>query len=131
MIESKDSLDPKDWIGKAKKDARRVVVLLADNDVEGAGFHLQQAIEKYLKAYLISKGWKLEYIHDLVKLLNYAVKHNPDFERFRTLCKWVTDQYIIDRYPLFGMVPPAKEEIEKVNRESIDLFSKIDKELEK
>lgn len=59
MPDNRESLYPKDWIEKAKKDLRRAKLLLADGDTEGAGFHLQQAIEKYLKGYLLSKGWRL------------------------------------------------------------------------
>ena len=43
----KESRLPDDWFEKARKDLRRVEVLLADDDVEGAGFHLQQAEERY------------------------------------------------------------------------------------
>ena len=56
---------PHDWFDKASKDLRRVEILLATEDVEGAGFHLQQAAEKYLKGYLLGKGWPLRRIHDL------------------------------------------------------------------
>ena len=47
---------PDDWFDKAEKELRRVEVLLADNDIDGAGFHLQQAAEKYLKDYLLARG---------------------------------------------------------------------------
>ncbi len=51
-----ESLYPADWIRIAEKDLRRVKRLLDDQDPEGAGFHLQQAVEKFLKAFLLSKG---------------------------------------------------------------------------
>lgn len=34
---------PDDWFAKAAKDLQRVDILLAADDIEGAGFHLQQA----------------------------------------------------------------------------------------
>ncbi len=49
-----ESLYPADWIRIAEKDLRRVERLLDDQDPEGAGFHLQQAVEKFLKAFLLS-----------------------------------------------------------------------------
>ncbi len=52
----KESKLPHDWFEKARKDLQRVKVLLATDDIEGAGFHLQQAAEKYLKGYLLGKG---------------------------------------------------------------------------
>ena len=46
MPSAKESLLPKDWFAKAAQDMKRVDALLAINDDEGAGFHLQQAAEK-------------------------------------------------------------------------------------
>lgn len=99
MPDNKESFYPKDWFEKAKKDLHQVKVLLADGDTEGAGFHLQQAVAKYLKGYLLSKGWKLQYVHGLVKLLNYTKDYDPSLEEFRALCEQVTGYYIIERYP--------------------------------
>jgi hypothetical protein len=39
--------------------------MLADGDGEGAALFLQQALEKYLKAFLLQHGWKLKKIHTL------------------------------------------------------------------
>ena len=128
MPDNKESLYPKDWIEKARKDLRRVKVLLADGDTEGAGFHLQQAIEKYLKAYLLLKGWKLKYIHDLPKLLNYAKDYDSDFERFRIICEQVTEYYTPERYPFTEEILPEEEEIEEVLKKTEELANKIEKE---
>ena len=128
MPDNKESLYPKDWTEKAKTDLHRVRVLLADDDTEGAGFHLQQAIEKYLKGYLLSKGWKLKYVHDLVKLLNYAKDYDPSFEDFRTLCEQVTEYYIPGRYPLVEKAP-AISEIEQALTKTGELVKKIDAEV--
>jgi len=129
MSANKESLYPKDWIRKAEKDLHRVKVLLADGDTEGAGFHLQQAIEKYLKGYLLSKDWKLEYIHNLIKLLNYAKDYDSSFEEFRALCEQVIGYYIVDRYPFPVYASPTKEEIEAALRKTQELVNKIDAEV--
>jgi HEPN domain-containing protein len=129
MPDKKESLYPQDWIEKAEKDLRRVRVLLADDDTEGAGFHLQQAIEKYLKGYLLSKGWKLEYVHSLVKLLNYAKDYDSSFEEFRALCEQAIGYYIVDRYPFPVYASPTREEIEQALRKTEGLVKKIDAEV--
>ena len=95
-----ESLYPADWIRIAEKDLSRVKRLLDDQDPEGAGFHLQQAVEKFLKAFLLSKGWRLQRIHDLEALLNSALVFDPSLESFREACQRITDFYIVERYPL-------------------------------
>jgi len=128
MRDRKESLYSRDWISKAKKDLRRARVLLTDGDTEGAGFHLQQAIEKYLKGYLLLKGWELQYVHDLVKLLNSATNYDSSFEEFRPLCEQVTEYYILVRYPLSEEAPDVAE-LEQALSKTDELCSKIDKEV--
>jgi HEPN domain-containing protein len=55
----RESRYPKDWLALAEKDLVRVRRSLRDKDPELAAFCLQQAVEKFLKAFLLSKGWQL------------------------------------------------------------------------
>jgi HEPN domain-containing protein len=96
----KESLYPQDWFAKAQKDLHTVEILMREQgDAEVAGFHLQQAAEKYLKGYLLSQGWQLQRTHNLEVLLNEAVRFEPSLERFRDLCEKATDLYTLERYP--------------------------------
>lgn len=97
-----ESRYPDDWLRIAEKDLARVERSLDDCDPELAGFCLQQAIEKFLKAFLLTKGWRLRRIHDLEALLDDAVTHNPELERFRVTCERITKYYVIERYPLMA-----------------------------
>ena len=90
---------PADWLRLAERDLGRAEHLLSIHDAEGAGFYLQQAVEKFLKAFLLSKGWKLERIHDLEALLNRTLAYDASLEAFRAVCQKVTGFYIIERYP--------------------------------
>ncbi len=99
-MKNRESLLPRDWFNKGDLEIRRTQILLENNDPDGAAFHLQQAMEKYLKGYLIAKGWKLKRIHDLEDLLDYALDYDKEFENFRDLCQEVTEYYIEERYPL-------------------------------
>ena len=54
MSPSRESLCPADLRIVARQDWYRIHVMLAD----GAGLFLQQALEKFLKAYLLIKGRK-------------------------------------------------------------------------
>jgi HEPN domain-containing protein len=98
-----ESLYPQDWFNKAGQDLRTIEILLREGgDAEVAGYHLQQAVEKYLKGYLLAQGWKLQRIHNLEVLLNEAIRFDPELERFRELCEGATDFYTLERYPFFS-----------------------------
>ena len=102
---------PMDWLRIAERDLSRVNRCLRDEDVEAAGFFLQQAVEKFLKAFLLSKGWRLRRLHDLEVLLDDAVEYDADVERFRALCQQVTGYYLIERYPMVGVASPGEAEL--------------------
>jgi len=95
-----ESLYPAGWRRIGEKDLRRVEHLLGVHDPEAAGFYLQQALEKFLKAFLLSKGWELKRIHDLETLLNAALVYDPSLEPYRAVCQKVTGFYMVERYPL-------------------------------
>ena len=108
----RESLLSEDWYEKAARDMRRVEILLAADDVEGAGFHLQQATEKYLKGYLLGKGWQLRRTHDLEILLNEALVHDGRFEEYLEQCIMIREFYVQERYPFIGSPPPPRDELE-------------------
>lgn len=116
-----ESRYPRDWFRVGDKDLQRARNLLELRDLEGTGFYIQQAVEKYLKGYLLSKGWKLKRIHELEALLNEAVIHDPSFEEFKEACQKMTDYYLEERYP--GTVP--SELTEEEIRESLTVADKI------
>ncbi len=85
-----ESRYPDDWFRVAEKDLNRAERSLRDDDPELAGFCLQQAVEKFLKAFLLRKGRELRRIHDLEALLDDAVTYDPSLEQFRPICQRVT-----------------------------------------
>lgn len=99
-----------DWLRIATKDWERAERTLAQGDPELAGFCLQQAIEKFLKAFLLARGWQLRRIHDLEALLDDAVVSDPSLETFRPLCRRVTAYYMLERYPAIGQTGLTSDE---------------------
>ena len=87
---SRESRYPKDWLALGEKDLVRVNRSLRDKDPELAAFCLQQAVEKFLKAFLLSKGWKLRRIHDLEALLDDAMAYDSSLDQFRNVCQKIT-----------------------------------------
>ena len=125
----KESRYPGDWLAKAKQDLRRVRILFDADDTEGAGFNLQQAIEKTIKAFLLSNKWRLERTHDLVKLLNFAVHYKHKLEKYRELCEQTTEYYFEERYPIFYATSPSRKEIEWALDGAKELMDEIEAEL--
>lgn len=102
-----------EWLLKADKDLEEARFLYQSNrPLEDSAYFVHQSIEKYLKAFLISKGWELEKIHDLVKLTKEASRFDKSFERFIPEMEEITDFYIESRYPVGYEVEFTKDEIE-------------------
>ncbi len=97
-----------EWRRIGRRDWHRISVMLADGDGEAAGFYLQQSLEKFLKASLVSRGQPPRKIHALQALLD-AVANDPDVERFRPLCERVSGYYVLARYPGAGEAPEVEQ----------------------
>lgn len=123
MNKNQNSLYSEDWKKVAKKDWERVKRNLNAGDPEAAGFFLQQALEKYLKAFLLKRGWELRKIHTLYTLLDDAIQHNTSLEQFRQLCQQVSGYYFAERYPQLTPLELTREDIEK-NLEEAERFIK-------
>lgn len=123
-----ESRHPEDWLTKARQDLTRVRVLLDVDDPEGAGFHLQQAVEKALKSFLLSQGVMPRRIHDLGILLDEVGSFRPDLEQFRGLCDLATDLYMYmpQRYLFLAVQPPSKAEVEALLAQAQALLQKIE-----
>lgn len=94
-----DSLYPPDWLRVAERDWQRVEKRLSEGDQEDAGFRLQQALEKYLKAFLLANNWELEKTHEITTLLEEATKFKPELSSFIDLCERIENYYFTERYP--------------------------------
>ena len=97
-----DSGRPEDWFDHAEADLDAAEILFKHGrNPAVAAMHIQQAAEKALKGFLIARGWKLKRTHDLIQLLNQAVKYDSRFEKYRRFCEEATAYFFEARYPLF------------------------------
>lgn len=62
----------KEWVRLAGEDLRQAEYLFAGEFYRGASFAAQQAAEKGLKAALLQKGWELERVHNIRRLLGIS-----------------------------------------------------------
>ncbi|MBM3213099.1 HEPN domain-containing protein, partial [Candidatus Poribacteria bacterium] len=113
MSKHQNSFYPEDWKEVARKDLGRVERNLDNNDIEAAGFFLQQSLEKFLKAFLLEKGWQLQKTHVLSTLLDYAMEFDAHLGVFRDLCERATSYYFTERYPQLIASGLTREDIER------------------
>jgi HEPN domain-containing protein len=58
-----------------------------------------QAVEKFLKAYLVERNSYFKKTHDLVWLVNKCADIDADFKKFEEDCEFMSDFFIELRYP--------------------------------
>ena len=103
---------PMEWVINAERDLRLVSLILNDQeDSYGAAFHLQQALEKVLKGFLLHHGWRLERSHDLATLLDLARSFDEGMGHYSLLCEQVSNYYFADRYPDSDIPAPTLAEV--------------------
>lgn len=113
-----------DWMRIAEKDLARVEKLIEYDDPELAGFCLQLAVEKFLKAYLLSKGWQLRRIHNLDTLIDDTLAFDQSFAQFRKICVRITAFYFVERYPFLD-IKITKQDVQICLQEISPLIQKI------
>ena len=95
-----DENNPEDWYRSASARLGSVDRLYP---FEGASESvielLQQAVERFLKGYLISKGWPLTKIHDLGAVIAEAENYDNRFGAFADFADELTDQFWAMHYP--------------------------------
>jgi HEPN domain-containing protein len=127
-MQREESLYPAGWRRIAEKDMRRAQQLLGLHDPEAAGFYLQQALEKFFKAFLLSRGWELKRIHDLEALLNASLAYDPSLESFRQLCQKITGFYLMQRYPLLAEAALTEEDVRSALEQARTLAYRLHQE---
>jgi len=89
------------WTKKAEGDLRAARLLLAANPPEpdAVAFHAQQAVEKYLKAYLAHLGVDPPRTHDLITLFDLIAPHDDRLEPLRESARPLSPLAVQVRYP--------------------------------
>lgn len=89
-----------EWFLYASRDLESARILMTHNGPEDVvANHIQQAVEKYLKGYLIYRGWELIKTHDIEFLLSEAAKYEKAFARFYHFGRTISAFYFRHRYP--------------------------------
>jgi len=106
----------KEWLKQAEDELSMAKYLLQGGFYKGACYHAQQCVEKAAKAKLIEKGWDLERIHSMERLMalgrDYRIKYPLDEKAALFI-----DAIYRGRYPAeAGLLPlgePALQDAQK------------------
>ena len=89
------------WISKGDHDlgTAKITYLYIPEYLDTVTFHCQQAVEKYLKAYLIFLSIPFKFTHDLVYLLDLITQIDSDFHNYYETISELQGYAIEVRYP--------------------------------
>jgi len=111
MSEKANKEDSLAWLRLADLDVRAGEKALGGDDPlpNDACFHAQQAAEKYLKSYLVSRGVHPPRTHDLGLLADECAQFDPEFETLLAAAEPLSPFAVRPRYPW----PAAEPAIEQ------------------
>ncbi len=113
--------DVRKWIEYANLDLRMSEIAFENKIYIYSAYHAQQAAEKYLKAFLISRNEHYPRTHDIGELIRKCIKLESDF---RLLLEMNVDKLTVfateTRYPEYEF-----EVTENMAREAIELAKKV------
>ena len=124
-----DEANPLDWLAAGKLRLRS-----ADRLYEAEGSSpavielLQEAAERYLKAYLLSKNWLLVRTHDLNHLLAEAATRDARFTHFAKVAQSLTEQFWEQHYP-GGDLSEVGSDYEELHQALMEMVGLIEHEL--
>ena len=105
---------PLAWLRYAEGDLR-----VAEREIQAdpAAYHTvcflcQGAAEKFLKAFLIGRGWGLEKTHDIADLMGECAKYGADFGALNREGRLLNEYISAGRYP-----GDTRENIDKADAE--------------
>jgi HEPN domain-containing protein len=92
--------NPQDWLFLARERLMAADALFHSLGATYSGVELlQEAVERFLKAYLISKGWELQKIQNLSTLLDFSIAFDERFKAHADLAENLTVQFWAQHYP--------------------------------
>lgn len=104
-----------EWLSKADDDFEFADANLKEGSKFYAQicFHFHQAVEKYLKAYIVAYDLEFEKIHNLVTLLKICASREPSLMSLFDECDLLNASYIDTRYPVHWPTNYTKEKVSK------------------
>lgn len=116
-----------EWLLMAQKDLKCAKILFEhDADNEIICFHSQQAVEKYLKGYLIYISGELHEGHNVIKLCKKAMTYDESFGEYLKDLAFVNTFFLETRYPAVDPLIVSRNDTEECLRIVDRIFEKVD-----
>jgi HEPN domain-containing protein len=89
------------WILKAEHDLQTAQTMLGQPNppTDVVCFHSQQCAEKMIKSFLVKANLDFPPIHDLHRLLQLCIQHDPSFRSLNEATIILSDYAVEVRYP--------------------------------
>jgi HEPN domain-containing protein len=115
-----------EWFERGRHDIETAQLLYEEQGyTDSIAYHIQQALEKYLKGYLVLHGRKPPRIHELDALLYRIATFDDSFNDFLELCEKASRYYIEDRYPPGPLVEYEYNEMKNDLDQAMELIKNI------
>lgn len=109
-----DSQVAHEWFDKGDHDLSDAILLFRHGGfADSVCYHCHQAVEKYLKGYLLLHTEFFIKIHDLPVLLDKCVETNPTMLTLLDEIKFLNQFYIESKYPMDPPVMPSRQEAKR------------------
>ena len=110
----------KEWLKKAETDLKVANILIKEGIYDYSLFHSQQAVEKYLKAFLTYHNKPFGKTHNIPLLVNLCKEIDKTFEDLLKL-----DLSILFPLGVTVRYPTGREITEEEAREAVDIAEKV------
>ena len=140
-----------EWFERGRHDIETAQLLYDEQGyTDSIAYHVQQALEKYLKGYLVLDGKKPPKIHELLRvakvmqailsmtdtialllqpsidtLLNHVASFDKSLSEFLSLCEKASRYYIEDRYPPGPLIQYERSELKTDLKRAQALINRI------
>ncbi|MEN4045706.1 HEPN domain-containing protein [Sulfurimonas sp. NWX367] len=122
--------ETKKWLVFAEENFQSAKILLKSHLYNPSLQNTQQAIEKYIKAYLIEYGIKLQKTHSILSLNEKPKKENVLLTITEDEIDLIDTIYLSSKYP-FGSVLPDFEPNEKITLQCIQIAQQVQVDIKK
>lgn len=119
------------WLQHAEIDLKAAKKLSESPELAGpVVYHIQQCVEKALKAYLVYSNRPVIKTHDLTELLDVCAKVDAEFRSLKNTAAELSPYATASRYPNSRFALPDVETVENTIIKAFDILKLVKKKIQ-